>query len=221
MLNKDFRLDLTDLQLDTLKELGNIGTGNAVTAISQLLEKEIQMSLTYVDIIPFWEINNLIENPSSEIFAISSNITGKESMVILQFFPKKSMLNIIEDLSESKVNKNSQINELDDLDDYSKSIISEFGNILAGHYASSMANLMEMTLLPKSPLIVLDTFETVLNSIVSEFSKLIDYLVIIKTKIEIEILNIEGILCFIPDLDTMKKFFEKIGYKYDIKLINK
>ncbi|NHI92202.1 MAG: hypothetical protein EAX96_06830 [Candidatus Lokiarchaeota archaeon] len=214
-------LNLSEKQLDILKELGNIGSGNAITALSDLLKKQIEMSITSVQIIPFWEITQLIEKPDTEIFGISSNMKGKESMAVLQFFPKNSILNIIKDLSESKNKFKNEIKSLNDLDNYSLSIISEFGNILAGHYASSMANLMGITLMPNSPMIVLDSFETILNSIVAEFSKIIDYLVIIKTKIEIEILELEGILCLIPDLDTIKKFFNAINAQYDMNIFEK
>lgn len=218
MIKEKFILKLTEEQLDTLKELGNIGSGNAITAISMLLKKQIEMSLTFVKIIPFWDISKIIEKPNSEVFAITSNINGKENMAILQFFPKKPILNIINDLAEVKIEPYNNIRRLDDMDDYSKSIISEFGNILAGHYASSMANLMGITLIPRSPLVVLDTFETILNSIVANFASITDYLVIIETKIQIQTLHLEGILCLIPDLDSLKKFFKAIDLNFDTNL---
>ncbi len=219
MKKNKFNLELTDQQLDTLKELGNIGSGNAVTAISQLLEKEIDMSLTFVNILPFWQVSTIIENPNEEVFAISSNIKGKESMAILQFFPKKSILNIIKNLSQSKITKINTIKRLEDLDAYSLSIISEFGNILAGHYASSMASLLEIKLLPRSPLIVLDSFEAILNTIIGFFTNLVDSLIVIKTKIEIKNLDLEGILCFIPDLECMNNFFKILNIKYNVNIL--
>ena len=219
MLNKGFNLELTEEQVDALKELGNIGSGNATTAISNLLGKKIEVSITNVKIFPFWAITKIIENPNLEVFAISSNVEGIESMAILQFFPKKSIINLIKDLSESSLKDLTSIRELNDLDDYPKSIISEFGNILAGHYASSMANLIGIKLILKSPLIVLDTFGTVLNSIAAEFATFFNDLVIIKTKIEIDILELEGILLFIPDLDGMEKIFKALNLKFDINLL--
>jgi chemotaxis protein CheC len=51
-------IHLTPKQLDLLKEMGNIGSGHAITALSNLLNNEIEVSLTSAEIIPFWKVVN-------------------------------------------------------------------------------------------------------------------------------------------------------------------
>ena len=66
--NKSRNLELTPEQLDILKELGNIGAGHAITALSELIEDRVDVSLTAVNIIPFWIIPDLFEDPNTEAF---------------------------------------------------------------------------------------------------------------------------------------------------------
>ncbi|MBY6828980.1 chemotaxis protein CheC, partial [Clostridium botulinum] len=47
---------MTPLQLDALKEVSNIGTGNAATALSQLLGRKIDMNVPDINIVPFEEV---------------------------------------------------------------------------------------------------------------------------------------------------------------------
>ena len=208
---KEKSIDLNFEQLDSLMELGNIGSGNAVTALSQLLNRKIEMSLTKVSIIPFWKIMDLLEDPQTVVFGIHSDIRGHANLSIFQFFTKKSVMNMIAKLSDYNSKKEENINKIQDIDEFSLSIISEIGNILTGHYTSALANLMTTQLIPKVPVIALDTLETITNSLIANYSERIDHFVIIKTNIKIEELELIGTFCFIPDVDTLEKIFQAIN----------
>ncbi len=207
---KEKSIDLNFEQIDSLMELGNIGSGNAITALSQLLERRIEMSLTKVSIIPFWKIMDLLEDPQTMVFGIYSDIKGHANLSIFQFFTKKSVINMINKLSDQNQNNPININEIEDLDEFSLSIISEIGNILIGHYTSALANLMSTKLIPEVPNIALDTLETITNCLAAKYSQRIDHFVIIKTTLKIEELELTGTFCFIPDVDTLERIFKAI-----------
>jgi len=75
---------LTQYQIDTLMELGNIGSGNAITALSQLLDKRIEVSLTSGEIIPFWKLSDKLGGSNTEVFGINSIVKGETYLNILQ-----------------------------------------------------------------------------------------------------------------------------------------
>ena len=118
-------------------------------------------------------------------------------------------MNMIKKLSEDKTNT-LDINQIEDLDEFSLSIISEIGNILTGHYTSALANLMSTKLIPEVPNIALDTLETITNSLTAKYSQRIDHFVIIKTTLKIEELELIGTFCFIPDVNTLERIFKAI-----------
>jgi len=203
-------IKLTPEQLDSLRELGNIGSGNAVVALSELINKRVEVSLTGIKIIHFWDLNKIFPDPDAEIFGICSNIKGEHNLTLLQIFTKESIINIINIISENSI---ENINNIEELDDLTKSTISEIGNILAGHYASSLANLMSIKLIPDVPDLALDTIGAICNSVAANYSKLTDSIIIINTKIKIEELNIDGIICFIPSVETIERIFKILNIK--------
>jgi chemotaxis protein CheC len=114
-------------------------------------------------------------------------------------------------LSKPDLKHLKKIKNIKDLDKFSLSVISEIGNILAGHYASALANLMGRSLIPTVPDIALDSLRTILNSLVAKYSEQINHLVVIKTDLMIEDLNIKGNFCFIPDIGTLEQLFKAIN----------
>ena len=207
----DKALKLTPAQIDSLMELGNIGSGHAITALSQLMDKRIDMSLTSVDMIPFWELPEIFGGEEIEVFGILSSVQGKQNLSILQIFPKESTISMINSLSGEKKINSRDVKTLSDLDDFSLSTITEVGNILAGHYANALADLMEIKLVPDVPDVAFDVLGAILSSIIAKNSEALDLMIVINTKMDIEDLNLNGIFCFLPAVETLHKLFKAIN----------
>ena len=122
--------------------------------------------------------------------------------------------------SETDYDKKSidNVNSNNDLDDFSYSIINEIGNILSGHYASALADLLSIKLIPKVPKVAIDTLNAILNCIIAKYSQLIDYLILINTKLIVSDLNINGTICLIPSIEILRSLFEILNVKYDMNL---
>ena len=204
-------LSLNEEQIDVLKEIGNIGSGNAITALSQLLNKPTDMSLTYVNIIPFWKLPYIFGDPSKLVFGVNSKISNHKASSILQFFTKESILGLINILYPTERNKIHSLKRIEELDEMSLSIITEIGNILAGHYSSSLADLMSIKLIPDVPLISFDVIGAMTNCIIAKSCQFADYSIIIDTKLKIEDINLEGVFCFICDFSILRKFFQSLN----------
>ena len=213
-LDQTIDLKLTAEQLDILKELGNIGSGNAISALSNLLNDKIEVSLTAVNIIPFWKIPELFKTPFSEVFGIFSEIVGYSDFSIIQIFTKKSIINLINVLNENDNLIAANINKINDLDEFSYSIVSEIGNLLAGHYANALADLLSIKLLPHVPKIALDSLNAMLNSTIAKYSRYSDFLIFIKTQLSMKEINIKGTICFIPSAEVLNRLFKVLEVKY-------
>lgn len=214
--NKGYKL--TTEQLATLKELGNIGSGHAITALSKLLNRHIDVSLTTAEIIPFWNVPEVFESPDVEVFGIYSEIPFTSDLSIMQIFAKESLLALINLLNIDNKISNEKIKSINDLDELSISIIKEIGNILTGHYTSALADLLSIKLIPSVPTIALDTLNTLLNSVIGKHLQLSDYIVLIRTKMTLSEINITGIICFIPCMNILKTIFKILNLKYNINL---
>ncbi|MCK4286864.1 MAG: chemotaxis protein CheC, partial [Candidatus Lokiarchaeota archaeon] len=201
--SEEDNFQLTQDQIDALMELGNIGSGNAITALSHLLEKRIDVSLTSGEIIPFWKLSNKLGDSNTEVFGINSIVKGETYLNILQIFTKKSIFNLVDILSEQKKQEKVPIKNLDDFDEYTISLIVEIGNILAGHYTSALADLLSTKYIPDVPFLALDKLGAIINEFLATCSEDLDFILMINTKLKIEDLDFFGILCFIPSVETL------------------
>ncbi|MHA2180314.1 MAG: chemotaxis protein CheC [Promethearchaeota archaeon] len=209
---------LTPKQLDVLKEIGNIGSGHAITALSELLNNDIEVSLTSAEIIPFWKVEKLFDGPDVEVFGIYSAIQLNSDLSIIQIFTKESIINLINLLNDDFTLTSEKVRTSNDLDELSLSIITEIGNILSGHYANALADLLSMKIIPNVPKVALDTLNAMLNGLIAKHSQISDYLVLIRTKLAVKDIKMNCIICFIPSLNILSNLFETLNIKYDMKL---
>lgn len=212
------KIELTEEQLDILKEMGNIGSGHAITALSELLNTNVEVSLTSVKIDAFWKVPEMFDNPNEEIVGIYSKIPINSDLSIIQIFPKESIFNLINFLNNSDEKSSVLLKNTNDLDDFSYSTIKEIGNILSGHYVSALADLLSLKLIPSVPRVAVDTLNVILNSIIAKYSQIVDYIILINTKMTVSDLNINGTICLIPNIKILRRLFEILNIKYDLNL---
>lgn len=211
-------VQFTPEQLDILKEMGNIGSGHAITALSELLNNKIDVSLTSAEIIQFWKVKELFDYPHVEVFGIYSEIHLNSDLSIIQIFTKESIINLINLLNEDSKLSIENIRFIDDLDDLSLSIITEIGNILSGHYANALADLLSIKIVPNVPTVALDSLSAMLNGLIAKYSQISDYLVIIKTKLAMKDIKMNCAIFFIPSLNILNNLFKILNIKYDMNL---
>ncbi|MFX0035401.1 MAG: chemotaxis protein CheC [Candidatus Hermodarchaeota archaeon] len=217
--NKQIKdLKLTPEQIDVLKEFGNIGSGNAITALSDLLNDTVNVSLTALNLCAFWKIPDLFEDPNIEVFGIYTEILDNPDLSIIQFFTKESIINLINILNEFNNSNSSEIKNIRDLNEFSYSIISEIGNLLAGHYASALADLLSIKLVPSVPKVALDNLTAMLNGVIAKYSQFADYSIIIDTKLQGKAINLNGIICLLPSINILNKLFKIVNLKFNLNL---
>ncbi len=212
------KVELTAEELDMLKEIGNIGSGHAITALSELLNKNVEVSLTSANIDTFWKVPDMFDSPDEEVVVIFSKIPVNSDLSIVQIFPKESIFKLINLLNNSDKKSGHIVESTNDLNEFSYSIISEIGNILSGHYASALADLLSIRLVPNVPIIAIDSLNAILNSIIAKYSQIIDYIILINTKLMVSDLNINGTICLIPNITILKGLFKILNIKYELNL---
>lgn len=202
--------ELTPMQLDSLKELGNIGSGHAITALSQLLNRKIDVSLTSVDLVPFWKLPEKFGGRDTLVFGILSFVEESQPLIILQIFEKESLINIVNSIVTDEKLDINQIQSISDIDEYLLSSISEIGNILTGHYASALADLMETKLVPGVPNVAFDTLGAIMDQVIARSAEFSDLMILINTNLVVEELKIKAILVFLPLEEGLKRLFKAI-----------
>lgn len=193
--------NLTPMQLDALKEVGNIGTGNAATALSQLLKKKVDMTVPSVNIVPFDKIFECIgqdEPVVASVVRILGDIRGN----ILFMFGKDTALDIIYNLTGQKTGE---------LTELGTSAICEIGNIISSSYMNAISKFTGLFVAPSVPAVTYDMLGAILSTTFIESGQFDEYVLDIETLFIENNSEINGHFYYIPMPGSLEKILGSLG----------
>lgn len=196
--------ELNSLQIDVLREIGNIGAGNAATALSKMIAKRIDMDVPKVNILEFKNVAELVGGPEVEVVGIYFKVTGDITGSIMFLLDKKS----------AKLLTNLLMGKLDDsgdLDEMDFSALQEVGNILAGSYLSSLSTLTNLKLVVSVPSLAMDMAGAILSVPVILFGQVGDKVMLIETDFNEGENHVKGNFFLIPDEDSFEILLKSLG----------
>jgi chemotaxis protein CheC len=200
---------LEAFKLDVLKEVGNIGAGNAATALSRLLDKPVDMNVPTVSFIPFEQIADRVGGFEQVVIAVFLRVEGDAP---------GNMFFLIEENSAKKLLRNLLSIDTVDETGYSEmelSALSEIGNILAGSYLSSLADFTQLSMSPTVPAIAIDMAGAILSYGLVQYGEMGDSALLIDTKFLEGREELEGHFFLIPDPESFNKIFSALGVPYE------
>jgi len=200
-------MKLTQEQIDALKELGSIGSGNATTALSKLLGKRIDISVPESNVTPLQDIPELIGNANDPASVMCIRLTEPfEGSVMLVF-------SIAESYKLADMLLGKEIGTTNCFDDLSESALKELSNITIGSYLNAVSVLIEHKLLHSIPYFVTDIFGAILDGIIIELAVEVEEAVLVQTRFEIANHEISGHIIFLPRPEGLKHIITRLGDK--------
>ncbi|WP_211184540.1 chemotaxis protein CheC [Paenibacillus lemnae] len=191
--------------MDVLKEVGNIGAGNAATALSQLLNKPIDMAVPQVQLIPFEQIAENVGGPEKIVLAVFLRVEGEAPGNLFFIMTPEAGKKLLHTLAGIEVSQDGVFTEME------QSAISEIGNILAGSYLSSLADFTKLSMMPTVPGLAMDMAGAVLSYGLLQFGEMGDDALLINTTFLEGEYEVEGQFFLIPDPETFAQIFEALG----------
>jgi chemotaxis protein CheC len=145
----------SDLQLDALRELANIGSGSAATALSTMLGRTIDVSVPSALALPLADAVDAVGSPEALITAVVLPIFGDmDAMVVLLFKPEDaaticSLLGVEAD------------------SEWGLSALSEIGNILGSSYVGALGTMTGLAMEPRPPEAVSDMLGAIVSTVLA------------------------------------------------------
>ncbi len=195
-------MEFTELQIDALGEIGNIGLGNAATAMAQILGKEIQISVPKVNVISLEEV---FENVDEEtvVYAVVARVLGDAPGNILFMFDTSTMMKVAEMLVGKQ--------EGEELSEIGYSALGEIGNIIFATYMNAIGQMTKLKLFPSVPAVTKDILTAVLSTTFIESGQFNDYVLDIETGFSQENEDLKGDFYFIPSPGSLERILESLG----------
>lgn len=197
-------MEITQFQLDALREIGNIGSGHAATALSTLLQRRIDMSVPKVWAVPFEQVSAIIGELDTPQATIYVKVEGEAPGKAVFFFPIES--------AEIMVQALFGTNEPLDLytDEMAQSALKEVGNILVSSFLIALSRFSGISLQPSVPALAVDMIGASIDAIFLEEGSLDDTVLFIDTQLS-GIPMIKGQFIFLPDDGSLKKLLGAMG----------
>ncbi|MGI6086000.1 MAG: chemotaxis protein CheC, partial [Acetivibrionales bacterium] len=185
--------NINSFHLDVLKEIGNIGAGNAATALAKLLDKKIDMKVPQIRVMKFIEVSDVLGGAETEVVGILLGVNGDITGNILFVLDLVSARRLVNMLMGKPINAETEF------DSMVCSALQEIGNILAGSYLSSLSNLTNLRILSDIPGLAIDMAGAILSVPAIEFGKNSDTVLYIETEFTYGIDSVIGDFFLVPD----------------------
>ncbi len=198
--------DLKESQLDAMREVANIGAGHAASALSQMTNRTIMITVPRVNIRPLEEACDTVGAPDEVVAAILMHMMGDLTGRALLLFPQRSARTLCDFLLRREIGTTQDFGEME------QSALKEAGNILASAYLNALSDFMGMMLVPSVPSLVIDLSGAVLTSAHLNFGHDRDYAFCVETAFRLEGATepLGGHFLLLPDLASLRSIFDAI-----------
>lgn len=198
------KLELNALQLDALKEIGNIGAGNAATSLSKMLEKRIDVRVPYAGLIDIERVPEFLGGSESEVASIMVPVKGAFEACLMLVFHRRDALRLAELLL------NAGRGSLKEFDESSRSALKELGNISAGSYLWALSKMIKAELSGSVPEMAADMLQAVLDGVLIPLAEKVEKVVILETEFEVEGEKVRGYYVFLPDPEGLAEMLRRL-----------
>lgn len=194
---------LSPSAIDALREVANIGAGHAATALSQITEQRIMISVPRLNVAAIEEIPNQVAGREEPVAAVLMKITGDLNGYTLLIFPLPVALRVAGFMMRKRV---AELGVLE------SSALKEAGNILSAAYLNALAEFLHMRILNSPPELAIDLSEAVLSSAYLQVSTGGAYVFCVESEFQLqrESEPLRGFFLLLPDGASLRRILDAV-----------
>jgi len=203
----DSPLKLTDFQMDALRELGNIGTSHSATSLSQLVGRDIHITVPAISLEHIDNIPGIVSN--DRVVGLLLDIKDGDRTIgyLYTIFSERSAANIVDTLLGQPQGTTKIIGEME------QSAIMEVGNILASSFCDAIADFLGIVLLPSPPNFVNDMVSAIIQSSLVEISMIADDAILFRTDLADDQQIFDGYVILFPNPEMLGRMLSILDAK--------
>lgn len=196
---------LNPFHIDVLREIGNIGSGNAATALAKMLDKKVDMKVPQIRIMDFSEVSDVLGGAETPVAGILLGIRGDITGYILFVLEENAAKMLVNILMGKDPEEKVDYNEI------TLSALKEVGNILTGSYLSALSTFTGLVIKPDVPDIAIDMAGAILSVPAIDLAKTSDVVLYIETEFIEGRHKVLGDFFLVPDTDSYMKLLNSLG----------
>lgn len=201
-------LQLQPMHIDVLTEVGNIGSGNAATALASMMSTVVDIEVPVTTLVDYSEIAKLLGGGDTPAIGISLDIAGRLNGMILHILHPDFTRKLINTFYPTN------IASLDDLTEMDMSVVSEMGNITSGAYVTALAEMTNLFINISPPRSQRGTIASILLNSEAAMPKLGNQVLFIDVKLKAAESEINSNLLLMLDEESLKTLFDHLKVSY-------
>jgi chemotaxis protein CheC len=194
----DRSFGFSEIQQSALLEIANIGSGNAATALSQMLGKPVEVHYAEALLATLAEAADRAGASASQSAVVDTPVAGDGGKVLL-LFPDGAGDRLCELFGTSLK------------DEMGRSTLSEVGNILASSYLNAIVEMTGMQLEPEPPTIEIDLLGNLVQKSLQGIAKPTDPTVLMRSCMTVESSDAKFAFLFVPHLGAVHTLLDHLG----------
>jgi chemotaxis protein CheC len=197
---------LDNIQLDALKEVSNIGSGHAATALSELTGQTVTINIPVISIDPLSVIFQKCSKGQS-IMGIRIDLSGDIVGKTLLFFNQTDALRFCDCLMRRTVGTVKSLSELD------KSGLKEVSNILTCAYMNALGEMLNFMVVPTTPSLIIGSSEEMIAGFADKAGEKEELAVIIENDFRFQGSEnpLQGYFLLLPDDASLQAMFKAMN----------
>lgn len=195
---------VTESYYDVLKEIGNIGAGNAMTALAQMLQSKVDMRVPQVKLLDFSEVGEIMGGEEQIMAGVLLGVEGDITGSMMFMVEESSARHLIQKITMGMLPEGAEFEEM------GLSAMKEMGNIITGAYLNALSMLTNLKIFPTPPALTVDMAGAILSVPAIQFGIYGDKILLIQSQFYDEV-ELDGYFILIPDMESYSKILTALG----------
>lgn len=204
---------ITKLQLDVLKEIGNIGAGKACSALSVLIGRKVNVKIAKVKTISINDVSTMFGKPGAPAVCIIFHVSGESPGYLMLMSSEKAALSLLSILENSQNEKHEKHKNLKNIDQMCQDTLKEIGNILIGNYLAALSDFSGENLIESTPQLVIGKTKEIIQEIISLYDHSVKYVIALNNQMIVDKGKYDEELVMIFKPGSFETLFKSIGKK--------
>ncbi|MBN2458030.1 chemotaxis protein CheC [Candidatus Woesearchaeota archaeon] len=206
----DKTLKMDQYEMDALTEVGNVGVGNATTALSKLLDKRVAINIPETKFVAVERFADELGGAEQTVVTVYLQVTGDLNGEVIFIFPRKGAMELVDLI----MNKSPGTTKL--MEAMEESAFKEMANIFTSSYLNALAKMFDMKIIHSVPHLAIDMAQAIIDFVLIKLSQTADNLLCVKTNISIEKHNIDGTFMILFDKESLSRIINLLKSQYKI-----
>ena len=197
--------NLDELSRDFLKELGNIGTGNAVTSLSHMLMEPVDIEVPGLQIMKYQDCCSLLRSAEELMTGIMVGVNGDVKGVFLFLLDETFTMAVLDNVLGVEERNLLSLNEME------RSLICEMGNIMCGSYIGALSAVLDLKMDVTVPALSVDMGLALLSAPVTHYLRLSEDILVIDNLFRLGGKAFTGRILFLPEPEALERMLRRLG----------